>query len=149
MAARRGPSTFAVPALALAGALALGACAAPVAPGMTALAPPSAAETGSAAATPLPMAAALRPQLAVAQLASLKDLSQAEIVARLGTPDTTRRDPPAEIWQYRGAACVLDVFLYPEGGGLKVLYAGTRERARLSAPPNNCTPFAPERSAAN
>src|SRR5262245_27258158 len=32
----------------------------------------------------------------------------------LGMPKLVRRDDPAEVWQYRSNACVLDVFLYPE-----------------------------------
>ncbi len=35
----------------------------------------------------------------------------------LGPPDFRREDNPAEIWQYRSAACVLDLFLYGQGGG--------------------------------
>jgi hypothetical protein len=87
------------------------------------------------------------PLLEVAQLASLKALSTEALVARLGQPDFTRQDPPAEIWQYRGATCVLDVFLYPEDGEMKVLHAATRDRDRVQAPENNCTPFGATRSA--
>jgi hypothetical protein len=106
-------------------------------------------QTASVAAAPAAIAApvAKRPLLDVAQLASLKTLSTQALVARLGEPDFTRRDPPAEIWQYRGSTCVLDVFLYPEEGEMKVLLAATRDRDRLQAPENNCTPFGPTRSA--
>jgi len=34
------------------------------------------------------------------------------VAALLGTPDYRRRDTPAEIWQYRGDGCILDLFLY-------------------------------------
>jgi hypothetical protein len=87
------------------------------------------------------------PSLEVAQLATLKTLSTEALIARLGEPDFTRHDPPAEIWQYRGTSCVLDVFLYPEDGEMKVLHAATRDRDRVQAPENNCTPFGPTRSA--
>ena len=36
--------------------------------------------------------------------------------SELGRPSFRRRDPPAEIWQYRVHACTLDLFLYEEGG---------------------------------
>ena len=38
------------------------------------------------------------------------------VTALLGPPDYRRRDKPAEIWQYRNAACVLDIFLYSFAG---------------------------------
>ena len=104
---------------------------------------PASAPVAASSAAPAPR----HPLLEVAQLASLKALSTEALVARLGEPDFTRHDPPAEIWQYRGATCVLDVFLYPEDGEMKVLHAATRDRDRVQAPENNCTPFGPTRSA--
>ena len=124
----------------LAGALSLGlaACAGPGAGPV-----PSPAAIAAAPAAPLLQ----HPTLEVAQLASLKTLSTQDLIDRLGRPDFTRRDPPAEIWQYRSTTCVLNVFLYPEDGQMKVLDAATRDRDRLQAPENNCTPFGPTRSA--
>ncbi|MEQ8667218.1 MAG: hypothetical protein RIC16_15980 [Rhodospirillales bacterium] len=40
----------------------------------------------------------------------------AEIAGVLGEPGFVRRDPPAELWQYRTGACTLDLFFYDEGG---------------------------------
>ena len=37
-----------------------------------------------------------------------------EIQKMLGLPDFKRRDPPAEIWQYRKDGCLLDIFLYQD-----------------------------------
>ena len=52
----------------------------------------------------------------------------------LGRPELTRREPPAEIWQYRGESCVFDVFLYEEGGRVRVTYLEARDaRARRVA----------------
>jgi hypothetical protein len=93
--------------------------------------------------SPLPA----RPHFALAEMASLQDMSDRQLVQRLGTPDFTRRDPPAEIWQYRSASCVLDVFLYPGDSGLKVAHATTRDRVKLGTPDNGCTPFPDQRSA--
>jgi hypothetical protein len=101
------------------------------------------APTAEAPSTPPPDAAASGPL----RLASLDRLTGAELRARFGPPDFTRRDAPAEIWQYRGAACVLDVFLYPEGGELKVAHAFTRARQTLSAAPLPCSPFGADRAA--
>ncbi len=69
----------------------------------------------------------------------------------LGRPELTRREPPAEIWQYRGESCVFDVFLYEEAGLVRVTYLEARDasarrvaersclnrllRARLAGPP--------------
>lgn len=48
----------------------------------------------------------------------LVGLSHAEISEIFGKPQFRRHDAPAEIWQYRGAACILDLFLYDTGKGL-------------------------------
>jgi hypothetical protein len=96
----------------------LGACggapppqaAAPVAPAL-------------AAAVPLQPAALRRPTLPL-----LTGLSAAELLARFGEPDFRRAEPPAELWQYRSADCVLDVFLYAGAGGAHVVHSETRER---------------------
>jgi hypothetical protein len=44
----------------------------------------------------------------------------------LGEPDLVRRDGPAEVRQFRGDDCVLDLFLYPETGGLAVKHVELR-----------------------
>ncbi len=31
----------------------------------------------------------------------------------IGSPSLRRREGPAEVWQYQGESCVMDVFLYP------------------------------------
>lgn len=41
----------------------------------------------------------------------------------LGNPAMVRREPPAEIWQYRNETCVLDVYVYG-----RVTHAEIRER---------------------
>lgn len=37
--------------------------------------------------------------------------------ARLGDPGLLRRDGRSEIWQYKSASCVVNVFLYPADEG--------------------------------
>ncbi len=45
----------------------------------------------------------------------------------LGDPILIRRDGPAEVWQFRGDACTLDLFLYPgDGGALAVKHVDLR-----------------------
>lgn len=90
---------------------------------------------------------AARPHFSLTEMASLTQMSDRQLTQRLGAPDFTRHDAPAEIWQYRSASCVLDVFLYPEDGGLKVVHATTRDRIKLGTPNNSCTPFPDQRSA--
>jgi hypothetical protein len=72
-------------------------------------------------ATPVPQA-----RLAPEQL---KGMKQADIVALLGEPDFRRNEPPAELWQYRAADCVLDLFFDRGADGLRVSAAATRGRA--------------------
>lgn len=73
-------------------------------------------------------------------LGSLKDLTGGELAARLGPPDFTRREPPGEIWQYRSPSCVMDVFLFPENGDLRVAHVVTRSRDQANAPKDECLP---------
>ena len=65
---------------------------------------------------------------AVSGTGDLVGKSDAQIRSSLGTPAFTRTDGPAQVWQYRGSACLLDVFLYKEGAGFKVKHAELRRR---------------------
>ncbi|HVJ51440.1 MAG TPA: hypothetical protein VM689_03215 [Aliidongia sp.] len=98
-------------------------------------------DAAAIALAPTPTALPVKPKLEVRELPGLHDISERELVSRLGTPDFTRKEEAAEIWQYRSESCVLDVFLYPEDGVLKVAHVATRDRARLKAPENSCSPF--------
>ncbi len=44
-------------------------------------------------------------------------LDRTALSGLMGIPDFKRKDPPAEIWQYRGKICILNVFLYEDGKG--------------------------------
>jgi len=58
-----------------------------------------------------------------------KGLVGGEVTLALGEPKFRRREPPAEIWQYFGEACVLDLFLYGEPNNeLRVTYVELRSR---------------------
>jgi hypothetical protein len=58
--------------------------------------------------------------------AHLKGLAAPEVVAKLGDPGYRRRESPAEVWQYFGPGCVLDVFLYDDHGAQRVTHAELR-----------------------
>ncbi len=75
-----------------------------------------------------PETAATDPAPAAATMGGLAGLSAAELVGRLGQPDFRRSDPPAQLWQYRRAGCVLDVFLYRDGKAFRVVHAETHGR---------------------
>ncbi len=61
--------------------------------------------------------------------ARLLGLDRAGLAKLLGDPELMRREPPAEIWQYRGESCVFDVFLYEEAGRQRVTYLEARDGA--------------------
>ena len=61
--------------------------------------------------------------------ARILGLGPEKLAEILGRPDLTRREPPAEIWQYRGRSCVFDVFLYEEAGSVRVTYLEARDES--------------------
>lgn len=72
------------------------------------------------------------------ELSILTGMDPAQLIALLGEPDLRRREPPAELWQYRNADCVLDVFLYGEGNRYRVLHSETRNRHVLPPAAAGC-----------
>jgi len=86
-----------------------------------------AATVPQASATPtvLPTLAALgRPPA----FSELNGLAPAQVTALIGNPDLRRVDPPAEVWQYRSADCVLELYFYDSGGSTRMVFAETRSR---------------------
>jgi len=71
-------------------------------------------------------------------LERLHGLSVDDLRTMLGMPDFRRHDAAAEIWQYRGSGCILDLFLYRETGGYRVSYAETRDAGLLRGAPAGC-----------
>ena len=65
-------------------------------------------------------------------------LTRIELLGLLGKPDFLRRDAPAEIWQYRGKKCILDVFLYDSGEYYRVLHFEVRDRTAESVSTGRC-----------
>ena len=56
----------------------------------------------------------------------LTGLEASRLQSLFGTPGLVRKDSPAEVWQYRSASCVLDIYLYPDGEKLTVAHAEAR-----------------------
>ena len=54
----------------------------------------------------------IEPQRIFPKINTIQDLAAKDVHALLGEPSFKRSDDPAEIWQYRVAACTLDLFLY-------------------------------------
>jgi hypothetical protein len=78
------------------------------------------------ASSPRSETAMLPPRTGKLTPETLKGLSAAQAESELGQPSFRRRDPPAEIWQYRVRACILDLFLYKEENGLTVAHYAVR-----------------------
>jgi hypothetical protein len=116
MAAIRSVSRLAVAMLPL---VLLAAC------GGGAAMPPATGATAGAAA-PHESAALAAPADAAADPVGLKGLTPVQLRATLGDPGFTRRDTPAEIWQYRGRNCTLDLFLYDGSAGQAVAHYAVR-----------------------
>ena len=60
--------------------------------------------------------------------ARIKGMEKNAIARLLGEPGFIRRDDPAEIWQYRGERCILDVFMYKDGNSFTAAYVALRPR---------------------
>lgn len=76
--------------------------------------------------------ASIRPAPAPSELAG-QDAPQ--VSALLGQPTLIRREADVEIWQYQGEACVLDLFLYPQGGVPRVRHLEARDRVLADSHP--------------
>lgn len=61
-------------------------------------------------------------------LRDLTGLAPTDVTALIGNPDLRRVDPPAEVWQYRNAECVLNLYFYDNGASRRLVYAETHSR---------------------
>jgi len=69
-----------------------------------------------------------------------KGLAARDVTAALGEPNYRRRETPAEVWQYYGRDCVLDLFLYDENGAKRVSFVDLRSRVVGQAANPQCLP---------
>jgi hypothetical protein len=74
----------------------------------------------------------------VPDLGKLSGMSASDLISLIGKPDFRRVEPPAELWQYRSVDCVLDIFLYGDGPGYRVVHAETRDRDPAGASRGHC-----------
>ena len=68
----------------------------------------------------------------------LLGLDRSSLSTLLGRPKVVRRERPAEIWQYFGANCVFDVFLYEDGGAYRVVHSEARDAAAMRTEARAC-----------
>lgn len=71
----------------------------------------------------------------------LLGMTAAELVQRFGQPALQVREGPGLKLQFRGAACVLDAYLYPPpqgAGAARVTHVDTRYRSGADAPQPAC-----------
>lgn len=68
----------------------------------------------------------------------LLGMTPGALLAELGEPPVKRRESPAEVWQYAGSGCVLDLFLYDQGAGQKVVHYEARDEAARTTDARPC-----------
>jgi hypothetical protein len=128
-------------------ALALTACAARTLPPSAVVTPApsnaSAADATSPANRPgVQQSAVTSPAApATAHSKDLVGLGPDELQHLFGHPQMVRDETGAEVWQYRAAACVLDLYLYPQesaGTPLRVTYLEARDRSAASLAADPC-----------
>jgi hypothetical protein len=108
----------------------LAACAAPSGA-------PSRASAPAALLTPTPVSAVA--PLRIPSLRELTGLRPPEIIAMLGQPELKRDESPAQLWQYRTADCVLNLFFYRDPSGYRLMRAESWARDfAASATPTRC-----------
>jgi hypothetical protein len=74
------------------------------------------------------------------KVSTLKNLTDNQVHALLGTPSFKRSDDPAEFWQYSNDKCTLDLFLYKnlDTAIRKVVHYETRTQSGHVLTKNEC-----------
>jgi hypothetical protein len=96
---------------------------------LPACAAPNGATPASRAAASAPAADFSRHAARAIDIKDLAGLQPADVVSILGPPDLRRDDPPAELWQYRAADCVVNLFFYSEAGAYRLAHVEAWQRA--------------------
>lgn len=69
----------------------------------------------------------------------LAGLKPNDVLSILGEPELKRAEPPAELWQYRTADCVLNLFFYDNAGSYRLTHAEAWQRTlSASSAPAQC-----------
>lgn len=111
-------------ALGLLGAI-LAACAGAPPPPSPAAAASATGQDGAVAALPT-LSSGLR---RIVKLHEIENRPPPVIRALLGPPGLERREPPAEVWQYVSATCILDITFYPAADAQPLRAAYLESRA--------------------
>lgn len=109
------------PALSIVAGLGLGACTP-----ASLREPPSASASSTSIPSPSTPSASKTAEADGAPAAPTGDLlglDEAALKRWFGAPSFIRRDYPAEVWQYRAKACVLELYLYPADDHMAVTHA--------------------------
>ena len=69
---------------------------------------------------------------------SLIGLAPQQIGETLGVPELQRREPPAEVWQYRTRTCVFDLYIYEEDGARQAVHYTARSRTNGAVDAAQC-----------
>ena len=69
---------------------------------------------------------------AIKEPSRLLGLTSGQVQQVLGRPGFQRVDASAEIWQYRGQGCILDVYIYEQGNSHVVDYWAVRSPVRVN-----------------
>ena len=94
---------------------------------LAACAAPNGATTATRAPSADPALSSTTPR--APEIKDLAGLQPADVVSMLGPPDLRRDEPPAELWQYRAADCVLNLFFYSDAGGYRLAHAEAWQRS--------------------
>ncbi|SMF38355.1 hypothetical protein SAMN06265365_102444 [Tistlia consotensis] len=71
----------------------------------------------------------------------LVGITDNKLLKTFGPPAQLRREPPAEVWQYRSPRCVVDFYLYQvKPVGLSVVHLEARSPVSGSLPVDSCLP---------
>lgn len=68
----------------------------------------------------------------------LVGLDTETVANALGAPGQIRKEAPAQVWQYLSGDCVLDLYLYDQGGISRVTYLEARSPKAESSPTERC-----------
>jgi hypothetical protein len=95
---------------------------------LSACASPSPGGAGTAMTAPVSVPGTLHSLARPPEIKDLAGLKPADVLSVLGQPDLKRDEPPAELWQYRAADCVLNLFFYDDAGGYHITHAEAWQR---------------------
>ena len=79
----------------------------------------------------------------------LVGLDNATVRRALGEPLRIRNEQPAQVWQYATGDCIVDLYLYSQGGAMTVTYVEARSHTAQAEPTARCLKSLLERPTAS